>query len=445
MSGALYAMPIIVLNMGGEMLYVLQQRLEAQNVPMSKQESVLQEVIRTMHFNGFIQELFRPQPIYSMSSTRQIFDRLAHSSVMRLNEASMDKLFDLMTMGVKSQILRCNRPEEMLELTLNHLNWMRAFVGECAPSVQMMVDGTIRLVHERYASLTAGEFMLLRQSVCLFFQDRFAKVSLLLQSGQQRPDGTLVVSKEGPLPYGAERPGLIRYLQGGIVVRQQTVPTEGSSRWTPSVASSRISLVRYSKLGLNIYSKDAPQLPHGQSGRIPANQKPSAQSQAVSLTLGGVLSGSSSAIGCLPGADSEGDLPGGGSPTGGDEGGKKLGVDGGNALLASLSLTKSLKIVEAQKGGGAGGGVPSPSYPAGGNEGEHRGPPRNSPSASSLSRLLERDRAAAAGGEGISPPRGQGAGGGAVGAGGDGKGEKEKEKTAAKAPRDAVVDLLDSL
>ena len=30
---------------------------------------------------------------------RQIFDRLAHSSIMRLNETSMDKLFDLMAQG----------------------------------------------------------------------------------------------------------------------------------------------------------------------------------------------------------------------------------------------------------------------------------------------------------------------------------------------------------
>ena len=44
-------------------------------------------------FSGrFIEELFKPQEIYSNESTRQIFDRLAHSSIMRLNESSMDKV-----------------------------------------------------------------------------------------------------------------------------------------------------------------------------------------------------------------------------------------------------------------------------------------------------------------------------------------------------------------
>ena len=78
----------------------------------------------------FIDELFRPQDVYSMHSVRQIFDRLAHSSIMRLNESSMDKLFDLMTMGFKYQMLACSYPQELLHVTLNHLYQLRAKVED---------------------------------------------------------------------------------------------------------------------------------------------------------------------------------------------------------------------------------------------------------------------------------------------------------------------------
>lgn len=172
MAGAMFAMPLIVLNMGGEMLYILQQRLEAQKVPDSKQAMVMQEVIRTMHYPRFIQELFKPQKTYSMQSTRQIFDRLAHSSIMRLNESSMDKLFDLMAMGLKFQLMLCGRPEEILEVTLNHLAGMRAHVAENAPAICALVDTTIRMCHDRYDNLSAANFALLRQTLCLFFQDK---------------------------------------------------------------------------------------------------------------------------------------------------------------------------------------------------------------------------------------------------------------------------------
>lgn len=128
MSGSLLAMPMLVINMGGEMVYILEQRLRAQNIPGDKSRkggsttaavplwrgcalrdvrdhatparcrppppppAVLSDVVKTMYSKKFIAELFKPQPLYSNRSTRQIFDRLAHSSIMRLNENSMDKV-----------------------------------------------------------------------------------------------------------------------------------------------------------------------------------------------------------------------------------------------------------------------------------------------------------------------------------------------------------------
>ncbi len=41
---------------------------------------------------------------------------------MRLNSTSMGKLFDLMLMSVKLQIIRTKFPEELFQITMNHLN-----------------------------------------------------------------------------------------------------------------------------------------------------------------------------------------------------------------------------------------------------------------------------------------------------------------------------------
>ena len=89
---SLLAMPTVIVNMGGEMVYILEQRLQAQSIPPEKSRKVLQDVVRTMFSTKFVDELFLPQEIYSNHSTRQIFERLAHSSIMRLNESSMDKV-----------------------------------------------------------------------------------------------------------------------------------------------------------------------------------------------------------------------------------------------------------------------------------------------------------------------------------------------------------------
>jgi hypothetical protein len=92
MAGSLWTMPIIVINMGGEMVYILQQRLQAQKVQDDKATKVMQDVIRAMYSPLFITELFKPQEMYTATSTKQIFEKLAHSSIMRLNKQSMDKV-----------------------------------------------------------------------------------------------------------------------------------------------------------------------------------------------------------------------------------------------------------------------------------------------------------------------------------------------------------------
>ena len=80
-------MPIIILNMGGEMLYILYQRLTAQNVDPNKSRQVIAEVVKAMFDHGFMEELFRPQAVHSMIAAKGIFEKLAHSSLMRLNRS----------------------------------------------------------------------------------------------------------------------------------------------------------------------------------------------------------------------------------------------------------------------------------------------------------------------------------------------------------------------
>ncbi|CAN0009169.1 unnamed protein product, partial [Ectocarpus sp. 8 AP-2014] len=48
-SGMKLVLPMVVLNMGGEMVNILHQRLNAQNVVEDKRTAVLRDVICTMY------------------------------------------------------------------------------------------------------------------------------------------------------------------------------------------------------------------------------------------------------------------------------------------------------------------------------------------------------------------------------------------------------------
>lgn len=60
----------------------------------------MNDIITTMFNKKFLEELFKPQELYSKKALRTVFDRLAHASIMRLNQASMDKVSQVSALAV---------------------------------------------------------------------------------------------------------------------------------------------------------------------------------------------------------------------------------------------------------------------------------------------------------------------------------------------------------
>jgi len=243
-------MPLIIINMGGEMMYILEQRLLAQAITRDKSRRVLQDVVRMMFNTKFVDELFKPQELYSNTSIRGIFDRLAHSSIMRLSESSMDKLFDLMTMGVKYQLVCSTYPAEMIDITLNHIDAMRMLVED--QSIETLIDTFLVRFKERYEALPIGEWMELRQTLHRYFQDRRIRVSLFMKENLQTPTGYIVFPTEEEVPPNFEVPGKIRTYLGTGVVESSFAYAGAAKARAPVAPGARPTR---SKLGINLYSK----------------------------------------------------------------------------------------------------------------------------------------------------------------------------------------------
>lgn len=241
------------------MIYILEQRLHAQNIPKDKSNKVLQDVTRAMFSAKFVAELMKPQEIYTSSSTQEIFDRLAHSSIMRLSESSMDKLYDLMTMGFKYQMVSCTHPRELVDVTMNHLDSIRTAV-EVSPSAVELVDTAMDQIVKFCKEISNAEFAQIRQSLATFFQDKRIKVSLFLQDGIQNPDGTIAIPKAGPLvnDMTVEAPGTIRYYDdSGSVTSAQTFEYPLAAFLSERLTGDSYDVkTRDSKLGKNLYTVD---------------------------------------------------------------------------------------------------------------------------------------------------------------------------------------------
>lgn len=251
---SLKTLPILFLNLGGEMVYILDQRLRAQNIPDEKAKKVMHDILCTMLNQRFMLELFKPQDAYSKKAMRIVFDRLAHASIMRLNAASMDKLYDLMTMALKYQVSLINHPSDVLMGTLNHMDTIREF-AQGNDSILQQVECVFSLIKENYCELGPGEFHMIRQTLLSFFQDMHIRVSIFLKHGVQTPNGHFVLPHGGKVPWGFDTPGAIKFYdelgrEKGIASFE--VPDQ--YQLADKLGSFELLGDRVTKLGCNMYN-----------------------------------------------------------------------------------------------------------------------------------------------------------------------------------------------
>jgi hypothetical protein len=104
----------------------------------------MNDIVGIMLNEKFLIQLFKPQAVYNKTALRKLFEDLAHASIMRLDAASMDKLYDLMIMAFKYQVLMARQPLDLILITLNHIDAIRNFVS--TPALQAQVDKTYTML-----------------------------------------------------------------------------------------------------------------------------------------------------------------------------------------------------------------------------------------------------------------------------------------------------------
>ncbi len=181
----------------------------------------MSDIVSNMFSERFLEEIFRPQEPCSRKALRTIFERLAHTSIMRLNESSMDKLFDLMTMAVKYQMSLISSPRELLLVTLNHLDSVLPFVKDSSLCCGL-IEKCYNRVLDTFLNMNDYELQFVRYTILNFFQDLRIKVSVFLKEKLQNWDGSFILFKEGSVSHGASIPGLITYYEDEHVSKEST-------------------------------------------------------------------------------------------------------------------------------------------------------------------------------------------------------------------------------
>ena len=114
-----------------------------------------------------------------------------------------------MVMVTKYQMVSCNTPFDLINITLNHLDSM----CEMARMEQTlkMIQNSKEMFTNIYSNMNWYRLQHIRYTILTFLQDIKTRVSIFLRDGTQENDGKFVIKPIGVVSCECQIPGLIKY------------------------------------------------------------------------------------------------------------------------------------------------------------------------------------------------------------------------------------------
>ncbi|CRK89946.1 CLUMA_CG003675, isoform A [Clunio marinus] len=182
----------LLINLGCEMLYIIDQRLTAQNIAKDKSALVLREVTMALLSPQFFQYIMTTftEELISISQVRILLADIACCSLMRLDMQSLDKLLDLMIMVFKWQMFLLSNPDELLNVTFRHLNGIGKLIPEQGKMIS--IDQANQFFFTHWNELGEEQRCGTVKKLQKFLSPFNVRISLLMRMRLQLRDGSFV-------------------------------------------------------------------------------------------------------------------------------------------------------------------------------------------------------------------------------------------------------------
>ncbi|CAD8121535.1 unnamed protein product [Paramecium sonneborni] len=211
MNGAYMANGLILLNLSGDVLYIIEQRLRAQGIDKEKGLIVLNDLALKIYTYPNLQKIFTPSKTLTVNEIFTLIDQIVHCSIMKLNEDSLSKLFDLIIMTLKAYLMKSNSPYEIYLCTIKHFDVIQE-IGINDQAIQALLQCKQTFI-DKYSKLTSFDYMMIRGEIMKLLTGKFTRVQMFLNDKSQNQDGTFQQRSYGISGYGVEQPGSIKMIQ----------------------------------------------------------------------------------------------------------------------------------------------------------------------------------------------------------------------------------------
>ena len=113
-------------------------------------------------------------------------------------------------MVFKYQLVLCNSPLDLLEITINHFDSVMK-ICQNDQVKQLVQTAKFTFINHYKNHINCWQMQMIRYDILTFVQDIKTKVSIFFRDGIQENNGSFVIKPEGVVSCQCQVPGEIRY------------------------------------------------------------------------------------------------------------------------------------------------------------------------------------------------------------------------------------------
>lgn len=134
-----------------------------------------------------LDELFIPQPVATHAVIKQLLQDISATTIMKLDDYSMSKLWDLMTMIFKWQLSVATN-QNIFDISRRHLKNVATVMPPYFSKT--IIENAMRRFESLGQKFNDDDYKCLSNTMILWFSEYHTKISVLLRLGLQKKDST---------------------------------------------------------------------------------------------------------------------------------------------------------------------------------------------------------------------------------------------------------------
>lgn len=194
-----------LINIGCEMIYVINHRLGSLDIEGGKAKKTLEDITKTLFSKRIEDLIYTKRSLFTLEGIKNSLDKVCHCSIITLDSVSFSKLFEMIVMAFKRQLLLSPNSFAIYHITKNHISGVNKIIND-SKITKPIFDRFLM----KFSEMDNYDYYSYRKSILNMFAHKNCKVSFYLNDGTQSNDSNILIKPCEVASFNVEPIGTVK-------------------------------------------------------------------------------------------------------------------------------------------------------------------------------------------------------------------------------------------